>query len=246
MKELKTVKDFGKTTNLLFFSIYVIFGAFFNGFLILIYHIKVKGLSLNLFLIIAGLYVIASIPAWLLAQLLTRYGLDRLSLQYSLQYDSLTRVANKVLFMDRLTQMSELALRNKQRFGLLIVDIHGLSRINDQYGNSIGDEALKATAKTLLSCVRKSDTVARVRDDKFAIILANTWKEENLKHVIKKINFSFKPPYALKKFEEVIRLSMGVSIFIDNGETAEAILENAFVACAQAKKQTEDNFCFYT
>jgi diguanylate cyclase (GGDEF)-like protein len=98
-----------------------------------------------------------------------RDGQDRLRRQAF--NDSLTDLANRALFRDRLTHALDLHRRDGRPFALMFCDLDDFKLVNDRHGHAAGDELLQAVADRLRGCVRAADTVARLGGDEFAILL---------------------------------------------------------------------------
>ena len=92
-------------------------------------------------------------------------------IRYMAQHDSLTGLANRALFADRLAQALNFCKRNQCGLAVMLLDLNKFKPVNDQYGHALGDELLKQVAQRLLDSVRTSDTVARIGGDEFVILL---------------------------------------------------------------------------
>src|SRR5690606_27001622 len=87
-------------------------------------------------------------------------------------YDALTHLANRHLFMHHLRSEMARAHRKTQSLALVFLDLNRFKEVNDRYGHEAGDELLKQVARRLVSCVRETDLVARLGGDEFTIVLA--------------------------------------------------------------------------
>lgn len=150
--------------------------------------------------------------------------------------DSLTRLPNRGLLKDRLTQALLRASRSKSKLAVLFLDLDNFKQINDLHGHEAGDAVLLAAAERIRKCVRKSDTVVRYAGDEFVIVLDQLNSVSSPAAVARKI---------LKLLEELIYLnndgvcataSIGISLYPDDGLTVEDLLRRADSAMYDAKR----------
>jgi diguanylate cyclase (GGDEF)-like protein/PAS domain S-box-containing protein len=167
----------------------------------------------------------------------TRDITDRKTLEEQLVHqafhDSLTGMANRALFRDRLQQSLARAARRKEKPAILYLDLDGFKTINDSFGHPAGDGVLAAVAARLRPYVRTGDTMARLGGDEFAILLEDTADASAPIRVAERIIEALKLPYALREREVVISASVGIAIFAQ--ETADELLRNADIAMYMAK-----------
>ena len=135
------------------------------------------------------LFIIGSIGLmrFKLKPLLEDLEKSRLRMQHLSMHDTLTLLANKSLFNDRLLQAVARLSRTNRQLALLYLDIDFFKRINDTFGHLVGDQLLTWFAEVLKSCVRETDTVARIGGDEFAIILENPGNQKNIELIAEKI-----------------------------------------------------------
>lgn len=108
--------------------------------------------------------------AELQAEVAERKRLEELA-RHQAGHDALTRLPNRLLFMDRIDQAVRRAQRQRKGFSLLYIDLDGFKPVNDRYGHPAGDRALQVVASRLQNVVRHSDTCARIGGDEFAVIM---------------------------------------------------------------------------
>lgn len=161
-------------------------------------------------------------------------------------YDSLTRLPNRWLFQDRLSQTLAQARRENQLVGLVFLDLDRFKNINDTLGHSAGDELLKEVAHRLKSCIRRSDTIARLGGDEFVIILPAINQTEDATLIARKILQSFSPAVDLDGHEVFITTSIGIAIYPSDGQDSESLVRNADTAMYQAKDRGRNNFQFFS
>ena len=160
-------------------------------------------------------------------------------------YDTLTGLPNRVLFYDRMEQALALAVRNRQKFAVLFLDLDRFKNINDTLGHDMGDVVLVETASRLLACVRSTDTVARMGGDEFTVIVTEVKSFESVENVATKIIKSLQEPFELKGGDYYISCSVGISLFPDHGTDSENLIKAADLAMYQAKKE-RNTFSFFS
>ncbi len=172
-------------------------------------------------------------------------------------YDSLTGLANRMLFMDRLDQEILSAKRHKKTFALLFLDLDKFKEVNDSYGHHIGDLLLKNVAETFSRCVRGIDSItqnigdisdtliARLGGDEFIILITDVGEPENAAIVARRILYEMQNAYALEGYEVTVSTSIGISVFPADGDDAEILLKHADSALYHAKGLGKNNYQFY-
>jgi diguanylate cyclase (GGDEF)-like protein len=160
-------------------------------------------------------------------------------------YDALTDLPNRVLFEDRLTQALVQAQRDRQTLGMMFLSLDRFKEVSDTLGYAEGYRLLQQLAARLMNCVHEGETVARFEGDEFAL-LARTGGTEYMAEIIYQINEALKLPFALDDHELFITVSIGISLYPDDGEDAPTLLKNAGAALHRAKEQGGNNYQFYT
>ena len=161
-------------------------------------------------------------------------------------YDRLTGLPNRSLFLDRLAQGLAKARRAKQRVALLFIDVDRFKSINDSLGHHAGDLVLRSIAKRLLACVRAADTVARLGGDEFTVILENCQDAEFITMVCERILAAVVEPISLGQTDVNLTCSIGISLFPGDGEDGDMLLQNADSAMYKAKDRGRNNYQFFT
>jgi diguanylate cyclase (GGDEF)-like protein/PAS domain S-box-containing protein len=165
-------------------------------------------------------------------------------LDYLAYYDSLCGLANRSLFLDRVTQHVKLAADSEQGLALFIVDIERFKNINYSLGRPVGDAMLKQVAEWLTLTVGDENLLSRVGGDQFSVLLPNTGAEEAAQRVEEWLqNFS---EHAFTLNDTVYRIAAraGIALYPDDGETADILLKNAEAALKKAKV-AGDRYLFY-
>ncbi|MEQ1530953.1 MAG: diguanylate cyclase, partial [Methylococcales bacterium] len=165
-------------------------------------------------------------------------------------YDDLTGLVNRVMFFDRLTQTLSASKRHNLHAVIFFIDLDRFKAVNDSLGHDAGDELLKETAKRLQSIVRKEDVVARLSGDEFAVLLLNEKSHEKAIYssslIAEKIIQKLSEVFYVQRREVFIGSSIGVSIYPEDGASAEILLKHADLAMYAAKNQGRNNYKFYT
>ena len=161
-------------------------------------------------------------------------------------YDSLTKLPNRTLFMDRLSLALTRASRNGGQIGLLFIDLDNFKKVNDTLGHSAGDQLLQEAAERLTACVRETDTVARLGGDEFTIILPDLQKAHDVEQVVRQILDRLSKPYLIDGTEVFASGSVGITLFPDDGKDAETLLKNSDTAMYRAKYDGRNTFRFFT
>lgn len=176
---------------------------------------------------------------------ITERKLDEEQIRYQANYDQLTGLPNRALFMDRLSRLVIESRRTKTNVGLMFIDLDGFKAVNDTLGHDAGDLLLKQTADRLGLCVRESDTVARLGGDEFTVIMPLIDNIESTVVVADRILQSLTEPFDLDGEEGRISASIGISIYPDQAADDKQLLHNADVAMFHAKSQGKANYQFY-
>jgi PAS domain S-box-containing protein len=183
---------------------------------------------------------------------------------YLANYDGLTGLPNRNLFLDRLNQAIIRAQRNRRLVALLFLDIDRFKKINDSLGHSAGDNLLQQVANRLQHTLRKSDTisrqsltavhhveiedntVSRLGGDEFTLILENLANADNVTTVAQKILDAFVEPFQLGGHGIYITTSIGITIYPTDSADLHTLIKNADTAMYRAKEQGRNNYQFYT
>ncbi|MCG2580733.1 MAG: diguanylate cyclase [Marinobacter sp.] len=154
---------------------------------------------------------------------------------YLARHDELTGLHNRNAFYERFEQSLALAKRHGKQMGLLFIDLDNFKDINDVLGHDSGDVILSALAGKLQTCVRATDTVCRYGGDEFVVLLSEIAQPDHAFAVADKIREAVAVPMDIDGHNVELKLSIGVSVYPDNGETADELLKKADTAMYQIK-----------
>lgn len=162
------------------------------------------------------------------------------------EHDFLTGLPNRALLTDRLAQAMALAQRHGKKVALMYLDVDNFKHINDSLGHAIGDLLLQSIAHRLLTCVRLSDTVSRQGGDEFVVMLPEAEDVLDAAHTAKKLIAAVAKPHLIADHQLHVTLSIGISLYPDDGKDVETVLRNADIAMYQAKKGGRNNYKLFT
>lgn len=158
-------------------------------------------------------------------------------LYYRATHDSLTGLANRALFFDRLRLCLAQGDRHGEQIGVLNIDMDGLKAINDGFGHRAGDAAIKEVGARLNDACRKSDTVARVGGDEFGIILSRVDDRNCAKQKCLQLAQKISLPFQFENRDLNLGASIGLAVYPDDGKTVDELIENADQAMYEKKRE---------
>ncbi|PZO08888.1 MAG: hypothetical protein DCF27_07625 [Lysobacteraceae bacterium] len=171
-------------------------------------------------------------------------GLDELAM--ATQRDPLTDTPNRTVMLDRMETAMAMARRRKSLLAVMFLDLDHFKRINDTHGHARGDELLKLVARRLESAVRDADTVSRFGGDEFLVLLADISQVQDAGVIAAKILQALAEPHELADSETGVRASIGISLFPEDGNEVQALLESADKAMYRAKKLPGSCYQFHS
>ncbi len=164
-------------------------------------------------------------------------------------YDTLTRLPNRRLFLDRLHQAMASGARSGQKGALLLLDLDNFKTINDTLGHDMGDLLLRQVAERISHTLRDGDTVARLGGDEFVVLVVNLGEApldvaEKAKEVGNKLLALLNETFQLGDARHHNTPSIGVTIF-SGKETAEELMKQADIAMYHAKRAGKNTIRFF-
>lgn len=154
-------------------------------------------------------------------------------------YDSLTGVANRNRFYKTANRFLKMAKEQKSSMALLFIDVDDFKFVNDTFGHIIGDRILVRVANILQNAVGTKGIVARYGGDEFLILLQNINGEADYMDVIDRINYAENNVVSFANMTKTITLSIGVSIYPDDGNTVDQLMTKADQAMYINKKSAD-------
>ena len=160
-------------------------------------------------------------------------------------FDHLTGLPNRSLFLDRLKSTLAGGRRYHKHAALLFIDLDKFKWVNDHLGHRSGDMLLKKAGERLKKCLRESDTVARLGGDEFTVILPEIPDIQDAEVVADQIVKELTRPYELEGNTVAISGSVGIAVYPEDGENAEELMKNADTAMYSAKNKGRATFRFF-
>lgn len=161
-------------------------------------------------------------------------------LEYRATHDPLTRLANRDLLFDRLSQALQHASRHKEPVSMLYLDLNGFKEVNDRHGHETGDALLEAVTGRIERCLRPSDTAARMGGDEF-IVLLEGMEAEKAGEVVRRVEAAFESPFAIGEREIRIGASVGLAYTGTGEKDAAQLLREADKEMYRAKRASRDS-----
>lgn len=166
-------------------------------------------------------------------------------IHYQAYHDLLTGLPNRVLFMDRLENAIRRARREKEGLAIMFFDLDRFKIVNDSLGHSVGDELLKQVSRRLKIALRESDTLARFGGDEFIVLLSDITSAEVAQKIGEKVHSAVNEPFQIDDQEIFITASIGISLYPQDGEDAEALIKNSDTAMYHTKERGKNAYSFY-
>lgn len=160
------------------------------------------------------------------------------------RHDLLTDLPNRTLFFEQLQRSLALAKRNERTLALLFIDLDRFKAVNDTHGHASGDLLLQQAAHRLLDCTREGDFLARLAGDEFVLLLPDIQASNDAASVAEKIVDVMATSFDLDGIEAHIGASVGVALYPNDGEQADALLTAADEAMYKAKHAGRNRYCF--
>ncbi|MDO9365275.1 MAG: EAL domain-containing protein [Methylotenera sp.] len=161
-------------------------------------------------------------------------------------FDMLTGLPNRSMFLDRLNQAIKKSLRTNLPLALIFLDLDRFKEVNDTLGHNAGDNLLKEATRRLLSCVRESDTVARLGGDEFVIVLDKLDDLSSIERIAKNLLIKLDEPFYLENEVAYISASIGITLFPNDAADANELLKNADQAMYFSKNTGRNRYSYFT
>ena len=176
---------------------------------------------------------------------ITERKLAEQQIQFQAFHDALTGLPNRLLLQDRFEQAKAQANRTNWRVMLLFLDLDNFKSINDTLGHDSGDALLQQIATRLSACMRETDTISRLGGDEFLILLTDLAQADDAAPVLTKLMEQMQLPFVADGHEISTSVSMGVTIFPEDGTSFESLLKKADMAMYKAKGDGRNTYRYF-
>jgi diguanylate cyclase (GGDEF)-like protein/PAS domain S-box-containing protein len=161
-------------------------------------------------------------------------------------YDELTKLPNRLLAFDRISVALADSRRNHTRAALFFVDLDNFKNVNDTLGHFAGDALLIEAASRLQQCLRESTTLARFGGDEFLIVMPELESPQNAHIVAQRVLKALQAPFNIQGRELFVTASIGITLYPDDGENTQVLLQNADAAMYRSKDMGRNSYSFFT
>lgn len=161
-------------------------------------------------------------------------------------FDSLTKLPNRTLLLDRIKHAIDHAARHRSTIGLFFIDLDKFKQVNDSLGHKAGDELLVIMAQRLTNLLRQDDTVARLGGDEFVVMVEDVKQPDKLSVLAREIISVAEEPIQLGNQTVSVSSSVGIALYPNDALNSEELLKNSDVAMYHAKEQGRSNFQYFT
>ncbi|QSX30661.1 GGDEF domain-containing protein [Shewanella cyperi] len=148
-------------------------------------------------------------------------------LYFRATHDSMTDLANRSVFMDRLRQLTRNSRTPPRPAAIFMVDMDGLKAINDNFGHRTGDAILIEFAHRLQTAARTTDTVARLGGDEFGILLTPLAQDHEIHSILERLQQTIAQPFTFEGESHQLRASIGVAFFPGDGLDINSLMDTA-------------------
>ncbi|RPA38636.1 EAL domain-containing protein [Shewanella vesiculosa] len=168
------------------------------------------------------------------------------TIEYHAFHDSLTGLPNRALLLDRISHSIATSKREHKKLAVLFLDLDDFKKINDTEGHDAGDLLLKEVVRRLQTRLREFDTLSRQGGDEFIIVLEQIESEMTIKQVCQDLLALIKQPFTIGSRQFVVTSSIGISLFPNDDDNANALIRKADLAMYESKSLGKNSFHFYS
>jgi len=175
----------------------------------------------------------------------TQHHKDQEEMRFLAHYDALTKLPNRTLFIDRLTQAMTICDRNNQSLALAFVDLDNFKKINDTYGHIVGDKVLIHISSVIQNTLRKRDSLSRISGDEFIVLLIDLEEIDESSIVLERILAATSKPFKVDNHTIQLSCSIGVNFYPKDSSNQEVLIRHADQAMYQAKQSGKNSIHYF-
>jgi diguanylate cyclase (GGDEF)-like protein len=188
--------------------------------------------------------IVLFVATWLVIRFFYFHQKAEQKIKNLAHYDQLTQLPNRSLLIDRLRLGIASAKRDNIPLYVLFIDLDGFKTVNDTYGHDAGDYALLEISKRLSSCVRNMDTVARLGGDEFVMLIKTNKGKKLVNQIASRTIAEVSKPIFYQGHMCYLGCSIGISIYPENGEEVDILIQQADKAMYHVKETGKNNFYY--
>ena len=177
---------------------------------------------------------------------ITKRKRDEEKILYQANFDFLTGLPNRNLFLDRFSRAIEQSKRDDSSIALMFIDLDQFKYVNDTLGHVAGDQLLQEASRRLTEIMRSSDTVARLGGDEFTVLIPNVKELTLVEDIVNRILQELSKCYIIDGNDAFISASIGVTVFPDDGDDVDSLMRNADSAMYRAKDNGRNTLQYFT
>ncbi|WP_198263080.1 putative bifunctional diguanylate cyclase/phosphodiesterase [sulfur-oxidizing endosymbiont of Gigantopelta aegis] len=202
---------------------------------------------MELSILVVLLFLGLCLPGIYMVEKMTKkWGSTHQSLHLMQNFDDLTGLANRHLFIERFTDELHRAQQDGSRVALLLIDLDRFKHVNDSLGHALGDALLKEAARRLQYNLAESDIISRLGGDEFAVVIADVLNQESIENTVYKLLECLSETFFLGEHNVFVSASIGITLYPDHGDSSEILIRHADSAMYRAKDDGRNGFYFYT
>lgn len=161
-------------------------------------------------------------------------------------FDALTSLPNRLLFLDRLSMEISKSASHVLSFGLFFIDLDNFKEVNDTLGHHVGDKLLIHAAQRISSCLRVSDTIGRLGGDEFAVLMTDVKDPAKIEASVQEILDRLAEPFLIGDERVYLTASIGITLYPEDAIEPSDLFRNADQALYVAKNAGRNRFSYFT
>lgn len=176
---------------------------------------------------------------------ITEHKIRQEQLHHMANYDPLTNLPNRHLFLTLAEQILSFSKRNKTKAVISFLDLDGFKNINDTHGHDAGDNLLRQVSHRLEKELRQSDAIARIGGDEFVIIFSDIASIKDVHPLFERILKALQEPFSVNGKLMSIGVSIGAAFYPDHGEEIEILVRHADAAMYRSKENGRNQITYF-